>query len=125
MNKRVLVIDDEIINLVLVKILLKNFDITVTTARSGMEGINYHKENKFDLILTDYNMPELNGVQTFNILKQHDKSENSYTPILLFTADASKSVLEWKEFGFNDVLFKPIDKDLLGSYINKYLFPND
>lgn len=42
MSKRILVIVDEIINLVLFKILLKDFDITLTTALSGMEGINYH-----------------------------------------------------------------------------------
>ncbi|MEI7979375.1 MAG: response regulator [Bacteroidota bacterium] len=125
MSKRILVIDDEIINLVLFKILLKDFDITLTTALSGMEGINYHRENKFDLILTDYNMPTLNGVQTFDILKQHDKSKYTYTPILLFTADSTKSIAEWKDFGFNDVLFKPIDKDLLDTLIKKYLFPND
>jgi CheY-like chemotaxis protein len=125
MSKRILVIDDEIINLVLFKILLKDFDITLTTALSGMEGINYHRENKFDLILTDYNMPTLNGVQTFDILKQHDKSKYTYTPILLFTADSTKSIAEWKDFGFNDVLFKPIDKDLLDTLIIKYLFPND
>ena len=125
MSKRILVIDDEIINLVLFKILLKDFDITLTTALSGREGINYHRENKFDLILTDYNMPTLNGVQTFDILKQHDKSKYTYTPILLFTADSTKSIAEWKDFGFNDVLFKPIDKDLLDTLIKKYLFPND
>jgi CheY-like chemotaxis protein len=125
MSKRILVIVDEIINLVLFKILLKDFDITLTTALSGIEGINYHRENKFDLILTDYNMPTLNGVQTFDILKQHDKSKYTYTPILLFTADSTKSIAEWKDFGFNDVLFKPIDKDLLDTLIKKYLFPND
>ena len=125
MNKRILVIDDEIVNLVLFKILLKDFDITLTTALSGMEGINYHRENKFDLILTDYNMPQLNGVQTFDILRQHDKSKYTYTPILLFTADTTKSIAEWKDFGFNDVLFKPVNKDLLDTLIKKYLFTED
>jgi response regulator RpfG family c-di-GMP phosphodiesterase len=94
MNKKVLVIDDEIINLNLFKILLRNFDITLTTAQSGNEGIAYHKENKFDLIL-------------------------------LFTAMESISIKAWKEFGFNEVLFKPIDKELLNTYINQYLFSNN
>jgi CheY-like chemotaxis protein len=125
MNKKVLVIDDEIINLNLFKILLRNFDITLTTAQSGNEGIAYHKENKFDLILVDYNMPILNGVQTLDILRNHDQINSTYTPILLFTAMESISIQAWKEFGFNEVLFKPIDKELLNTYINQYLFSNN
>jgi CheY-like chemotaxis protein len=124
MNKRVLAIDDERMNLLLFKGMLKNFDITLTTALSGSEGIDYHKENKFDLILTDFNMPLMNGIQTLNILREFDKSMNIYTPIFLITAVENKSISEWKEFSFDEVLFKPIDIDLLKTYLNQYLFPN-
>lgn len=124
MIKRVLVIDDERMNLVLFKILLMNFDIALTTAQSGKEGKAYHVENKFDLILTDYNMPLLNGVQTLDIIREHDKSKNAYTPILLFTAFDTISIQAWKELGFNEAMFKPIDKELLETYINQYLFSN-
>jgi len=124
MNKRVLVIDDERMNLLLFKGMLKNFDITLTTAISGSEGIDYHKENKFDLILTDFNMPLMNGVQTLNILREFDNSINTYTPIFLITAVDNKSISEWKEFSFDEVLFKPIDIELLKTSINQYLFPN-
>ncbi|MCF8253714.1 MAG: response regulator [Bacteroidia bacterium] len=125
MNNRILVIDDEKMNLLLFKSLLKSYEITLVTALSGKEGIEYHRENKFDLILTDYNMPLLNGVQTLDILRELDKSKNTYTPILLFTADESKSILSWKEYGFNEVLFKPINKELLETYIEQYLFSNN
>jgi hypothetical protein len=37
----------------------------------------------------------------------------------------SISIKAWKEFGFNEVLFKPIDKELLNTYINQYLFSNN
>ncbi len=124
MNKRVLAIDDERMNLLLFKGMLKNFDITLTTALSGSEGIDYHKENRFDLILTDFNMPLMNGIQTLNILREFDKSMNIYTPIFLITAVENKSISEWKEFSFDEVLFKPIDIDLLKTYLNQYLFPN-
>lgn len=124
MNKRVLAIDDERMNLLLFKGMLKNFDITLTSALSGSEGIDYHKENKFDLILTDFNMPLMNGIQTLNILREFDKSMNIYTPIFLITAVENKSISEWKEFSFDEVLFKPIDIDLLKTYLNQYLFPN-
>lgn len=125
MNKKVLVIDDEEINLILFKIYLEKFNITITTAESGMEGINYHKENKFDLIVTDFNMPGLNGLQTLQILREHDDSKNVFTPILLYTANTLRSKQEWKMFGFNDVMFKPIQKELIIACINQHLFPEE
>jgi CheY-like chemotaxis protein len=70
-------------------------------------------------------MPILNGVQTLDILRNHDQINSTYTPILLFTAMESISIKAWKEFGFNEVLFKPIDKELLNTYINQYLFSNN
>lgn len=124
MSKRVLAIDDERMNLLLFKGMFKNFDITLTTALSGSEGIDYHKENKFDLILTDFNMPSMNGIQTLNILREFDRSMNTYTPIFLITAVDNKSITEWKEFSFNEILFKPIDIELLKTLINQYLFSN-
>jgi CheY-like chemotaxis protein len=125
MNKRILIIDDEMMNLILFKGLFKNFDITLTTAQSGKEGIEYHRDRKFDLIITDYNMPLLNGVQTLDILREHDKVNNTHTPIFLFTAVESTNILTWKEFGFEEVLFKPINKELIETYIKEYLFPNN
>ncbi len=122
MNKRVLAIDDERMNLLILKNVLKNFDLTLITAESGKLGIDYHRENKFDLILTDYNMPSLNGVQTSSIIRENDKSKNMYTPIILITAIETKSILEWKEYSFDEVLFKPIDIDLLKAVVKQYLY---
>lgn len=84
--KKILAIDDDVNNLLLVKtILTKNIpDCTVTTARSGAEGIKFAKELKPDTILLDILMPGLNGFEVCKILKEDDATKR--IPVLLVSA---------------------------------------
>ena len=61
----VLIVDDESTGKIILKQLISNLrnDINVITLSSGMEGLKWLSENKVDLIITDYSMPEMNGVE--------------------------------------------------------------
>ncbi|MBI3320543.1 MAG: response regulator [Candidatus Omnitrophica bacterium] len=80
--KQILMIDDEV---ALTKFVKRNLERSgeyqVTLAHSGAEGLAKAKATRFDLIITDYKMPELNGEQVLNALKAHDDSP----PVVLFS----------------------------------------
>ena len=121
---KVLVVDDNGMNLAVVKALLKKTDIQVTTCMSGMECLELVKNTYFDVILLDHMMPELDGIQTLAKIKQ---SENQCTsvPVIALTANAIVGAKEeYINAGFSDYLSKPIEGMELEKMLMKYL-PQD
>ena len=111
---RVLVVDDNTINLNVAAGLLRQCDIAAETALSGMEAIELIKKNDYDLVFMDHMMPELNGVETVKILRQSGLN----VPVIAFTANAISDVKdEFLAAGMNDLLIKPVKKD----WFNKVL----
>ena len=118
-SKQVLIVDDNKMNLKVAKRLLENFKVFATTATSGSECIELAKEEHFDLILLDDMMPKLSGKETLEQLKT---IPNFNTPVVALTANAISGVKEeYLEFGFEDYLAKPIEKDELNRVIKKFL----
>lgn len=117
---KLLVVEDDKLNAkVLTKLLNKyNFDITVVN--SGKECINKIKaEEKYDMILLDHKMPEFDGLQTLEVLKNLETYE--LPPIVAITANVFIGVEEiYYRAGFNDYLAKPINIDDLNKLIVKY-----
>lgn len=121
---KVLVVDDNGMNLAVVKALLKKTDIQVTTCMSGMECLELVKDIYFDVILLDHMMPEMDGIQTLAKIKQ---SENQCTsvPVIALTANAIVGAKEeYINAGFSDYLSKPIEGMELEKMLMKYL-PQD
>ena len=121
---KVLVVDDNEMNLAVVKALLKKTDIQVTTCMSGMECLELVKNTYFDVILLDHMMPEMDGIQTLAKIKQ---SENQCTsvPVIALTANAIVGAKEeYINAGFSDYLSKPIEGMELEKMLMKYL-PQD
>ena len=121
---KVLVVDDNGMNLAVVKALLKKTDIQVTTCMSGMECLELVKNTYFDVILLDHMMPEMDGIQTLAKIKQ---SENQCTsvPVIALTANAIVGAKEeYINAGFSDYLSKPIEGMELEKMLMKYL-PQD
>ncbi len=118
---KILVVDDNDINLKLAKIILTKNKAQVTTARSGKEGIKHIKEKSFDLIFMDLQMPGLDGYETTQRMRalEHDKG----SIIIALTANAiSKEKSKVLENGMDDLLIKPISESLMQDIVNKWLF---
>lgn len=119
-NKKILIVDDDKLNLKVAARLLKQYNPTLTLVESGIDCINLIKANqKFDLILLDQMMPELDGISTLHELK---KIQDFNIPTIMLTADAIKGKKEeYLKEGFNDYISKPIEKNELIRILTKYL----
>lgn len=119
-NKKVLIVDDNKLNLKVTKNLLKQYNIVTEEITSGFECLDLiNKGNKYDLVLLDDMMPEKSGRETFKELKN---IPNFNTPVIILTANALTGMKEeYLKEGFNDYLSKPIDKVELTKIIKEYL----
>lgn len=117
-NKKVLVVDDNKINLKLEERLLSQFNMNIKTAENGKECIDLVKNNSYDIILLDHMMPELDGVATVHILRESGIT----TPIIALTANSyTGSKDNYIKEGFTDYLAKPIRYKDLYRLLAKYL----
>ena len=118
-KKKVLVVDDNMLNIKVASRMLKFYEIDADTCNSGLECIDKVKDNKYDLILMDDMMPKMSGVETFKKLKEDKKFK---IPVVILTANAISGMKEkYMEDGLDDYLAKPIDKLELKRVLNKYL----
>lgn len=119
-GNKVLVVDDNKLNLRVAERLLKKYNIEVTLVESGQECIDTIKNNQnFDLILLDQMMPNMNGTETLHKLKD---IKNFNIPVIVLTADAIVGKKEeYLNEGFDDYLSKPIEIDTLTDILKKHL----
>ncbi|UZE97124.1 response regulator [Alkalimarinus alittae] len=113
----ILAVDDNDANLKLVEVLIKELGINVVTAASGFEALTKWKLQKFDLIFMDVQMPGMDGIETTEKIRAHEKS-GQRIPIIALTAHAlaeEKKTLLNK--GFDDYLTKPISEQQLQNVI--------
>lgn len=115
-NLRVLLVDDAFENQVIVKHFLKN-DFDVWTANNGREGILKAFDSDFDVILMDIQMPEMDGYEATQRLRQGGYKK----PIIALTAYALNEEREKAiRAGFSDYVTKPIQREKLIATLNKY-----
>lgn len=117
-GKKVLIVDDNKINIKLAKRLLETYNFTIDSVNSGRECIEKVKENKYDIIFLDHMMPEMDGVSTMKVLKS---SGYYIPPVIALTANSYTGLKEkYLEDGFSDYLSKPINFKELNRLINKF-----
>lgn len=105
---KILIVDDEEINLRLIGAVLKNYDYIYEIARSGIEAIEKTKEMSPNLIFLDIMMPGMDGYEVCRRLKKDPETQN--IPIVMVTALADKaSKIKGLKAGANDFITKPID----------------
>lgn len=93
---------------------------TVTIAKDGEEAVTMAASNIYEVILLDYNMPKLSGVEVTKLIRASDM--NAITPIIALTAVTEEKIIQsFKSAGVNDYLLKPIHKNDLFQAINKYV----
>ena len=123
-DAEILVVDDTPINLTVVKGLLKNTKVRIDTAESGFETIELVKKKKYDAIFIDHRMPEMDGVQTLEVLRDMDDNLSADTPCIALTANAGEGAREeYISAGFIDYLAKPVNGELLEKMLIEYLPP--
>jgi len=117
-NIAVLLVEDNNINRLIAKKSLNHYNCVVTEASNGFEAIEILKLEKFDIILMDIIMPEIDGIETTKIIREDLKLE---TTIIAFTANAFKSEIDkFIEIGMNDYIIKPYDESILIDTIAKH-----
>ena len=117
-----LVVDDTDMNLTVIEGLLSKTDINLDTASSGLEALGLTKTKRYDLILMDHRMPNMDGTQTMNAIRAQADGMNQDTPIICLTADAvSGARAKYIEQGFTDYLSKPVESRTLEETLIKYL----
>jgi two-component system sensor histidine kinase BarA len=122
---KVLVVDDNEINLRLAEIILKKNDFDVTTACSGDDSIELVRNNRFDIIFMDLHMPGLDGYEAANRIRLFDTGDQRPV-IIALTANAMPQELEKIETcGMDDVLIKPISEQLVCEIIAKWFSDSD
>lgn len=119
---KILVVDDVENNLSVIKLLLKQTGIQVDTALSGARGIDLCMKTKYDVILMDHMMPEMNGIDTLKSMQMIPNFLNADTPVIMLTANAVTGVREqYLREGFVDYLSKPVKGSLLEDTLIKYI----
>ncbi|MCI5726924.1 MAG: response regulator [Clostridium sp.] len=121
-NAKILVVDDNEMNLAVVKALLKKYKVQLQTAGSGRECLELVKHNRYDIIFLDHMMPEMDGIETLNKMKVQKENISRESKVIALTANAIKGAREkYLEAGFEDYVEKPINSKILGSIIQKNL----
>ncbi len=115
---KILIVEDIALNQLLMKTLLHDFGFEFDVADNGKIAIEKLQQNRYDVILMDLKMPEMNGFDATTYIR---KVLNLQTPIIAVTADVTTvNVEKCRSLGMNDYLSKPIDERLLFNKILQY-----
>ncbi|MCR5559655.1 MAG: response regulator [Schwartzia sp.] len=121
-DAKILIVDDTIMNLTVIKSLLKQTKLQVDLAQSGLECLEKTEKEEYDLIFLDHRMPKMDGIETLRALKASPTNKNLNIPIISLTANAiSGAREEYIRAGFDDYLTKPVNSAQLERLIIKYL----
>ena len=107
-NKRFLVIDDDPLNLKLIKLIFDRWLVSADYLTNSKVSTKYIDENTYDLILTDIQMPDFSGLDIAEYVQSHSNLVKSKTPVVAFTANVMKDDLDrYLKLGISDYLLKP------------------
>ena len=119
-DAKILVVDDNEMNLLVVTGLLKETQMRIDTCMSGPECLERLAEETYDIILLDHMMPNMDGVETFHRAENLPNAKD--TPFIMLTANAISGAKDaFLQEGFAAYLSKPIDSMLLEATLMKYL----
>lgn len=105
---RVLIADDDDVTLLMLKYCLEQFDYEVTTASDGREALELIRTGKFQLVISDWAMPKMSGLELCREIRQRQSS--GYTYIILLTShEGTDSIVEGFDAGADDFISKPFD----------------
>lgn len=117
-SSTILVAEDNEINQVIIRKMLDDTHATVVIVDNGKTAVEAFKRYKFDLVLMDIQMPEMDGVEAFS----HIQNINQDIPVIAITANVmAEDVQKYESLGFADHMGKPIDLNRFYDMLNRYL----
>lgn len=121
-DSRILIVDDNEMNLEVEKKLLEGTKMTIDLAVSGHEAIMRTMKKRYDVIFMDHLMPEMDGIECYKRIRNDKGGLNSNVPIIVLTANAGSDNVElYNVTGFDDYLVKPVSGSRLEEMLLKYL----
>nr|MBP3598845.1 response regulator [Eubacterium sp.] len=121
---KVLVVDDNAMNIRVMEGLLKRYQIAVTRATSGHEALKLIESRDYDFVFMDHMMPEMDGVETFHRIRSKHGIYYREVPIVALTADAVAGSRErFLEEGFDDFVEKPVELSVLERVLLRIVSP--
>ncbi len=121
-STKVLIVEDNKVNVKVLLLLLEQFKFNCDTAENGREAVEAVKKSHYNLILMDVHMPKMDGFEATKIIRQLEKSAGWHTPIIAVTAlstDADKQ--KCLDSGMDDHVAKPISREILYAKLNHWL----
>lgn len=123
-GKRILLADDNKMNILLAQTVLKKYKIISDAANDGKEAYELFKLNEYDLLLTDIQMPEMGGIELTRLIRSDPDAAKANLPILGVTANVlEEDRKKYIESGIDDLVLKPFsEKDLIdkiAAYLKK------
>ncbi len=121
-DAKVLIVDDNEMNLKVAQALLKETQIQITLCQSGQDCLRKLRGEAFDVILLDHMMPVMDGMETLRYIKAMKIPDRSRIPVIALTANAISGVRSmYLQAGFDDYLSKPIVGMALEELMRKYI----
>ena len=122
---KVLIADDMMVNAMVAGKLLSTWGMEIDHANDGFEAITMSEKTRFDFILMDIHMPELDGFEATKRIRESADNPNQETPIFALTADVTAEQQEIYSPYFNEFMLKPIDRDKLLQAFLEFTIPNE
>jgi len=117
---RILLTEDNVINIEVMRELLHAANMDVVVARNGLEALEHVRASRFDLVLMDMQMPLMDGLEATRAIRNQPDMAN--LPILALTANAfAEDRRACMEAGMNDMLTKPVEPEVLYVTLLKWL----
>lgn len=121
-DARILIVDDIKMNLTVEKKLLRETKIKIDTATSGKEALELTRTNRYDVILMDHLMPEMDGVECLARIRSQEQGACRDVPVVVLTANAEGQNQEiYVQAGFNGRLVKPISGRMLEEALIRFI----
>lgn len=121
-DTKILVVDDNLMNLKVMEGILGKYNISVSTANSGKAALQVIEEKDFDLVLMDHMMPDMDGIETLHRIRAMVGNYYRSVPIIALTANTIAGAREmFLEEGFNDFMEKPVENSVLERVLQRNL----
>ncbi len=121
-DAKILIVDDNEMNLEVEKKLLKDTQIVIDTVVNGREALEKTLQNRYDVILMDHLMPEMDGIDCLKAIRSQTGGMNRTSPVIVLTANAGSDNRElYHREGFDGYLLKPVSGEMLEDILMRHI----